>query len=92
MKAVLHAFRQTVFLVGPGLSDKGRISPQYATRQSRYMGKIGFLEMDAGKAKYKNKKHLWVDSIGSFTARLSQEQIGLSQENEVIYLSLRRIY
>lgn len=92
MKAVLHTFWQTIFLVGLGLSDK--ISLQYATCQSCYIGKIGFLETDTGKTKYKNKKHYenLVDSIGSFKARLSQEQIELSQENEVIYFSLRRTH
>ena len=94
MKAVLRTFRQTIFLVGLGLSDKVQISLQYATCQSCYIGKTGFLEMDTGKTEYKNKKHYenQVDSIGSFKARLSQKQIGLSQENEVIYFSLRRTH
>jgi len=94
MKAVLNTFRQTIFLVGLGLCDKVHVSLQCATCQSCFFSKTGFLETDTGKKKYKSKKHCenQGDGIGSFKARLCQEQIGLSQENEVIFVSLRRTH
>lgn len=91
---MLHTFRRTVFRAGPGLPDTGRVSPPCAAGQPCYPGTAGFLGMGAAKTKYENEKRdeNRVGSIGSFKRRLSQEQIGLSRENEVIYFSLRRTH